>query len=110
MREFITEDEVERAIHYLAGSVENYAKWKSRMKYLDKHRKSVRAMCILRQKGKTISENTIRGEAAQEYQDVLAEYEEAVREYTLIEAYRNAAEVKVEVWRTITASNRRGNI
>lgn len=110
MREFISEDEVEKAIRYLAKSAEDYAKWKARMKYLENHRKSVRAAEILRATGKTIAENTQRGEASTAYQEALKEYEEAVYEFTLIDAYRNAAEAKIEAWRTISSSNRRGHV
>lgn len=110
MKEFISEEEVEKAIRYLAKSAEDYAKWKARMKYLEHHRKSVRAAAILKATGKTISENTIRGENSEEYKESLKEYEEAVYEFTLLDAYRNAAETKIEAWRTISSSNRRGHV
>jgi len=110
MREIITEDEVEKALHYLSSSAKDYAKWKSRMKYLESHRKSVRAACVLRATGKTMAENTQRGEAADDYKQILLDYEDAVYEFTLIDAYRHAAEAKIEAWRTVTASNRRGHV
>ncbi len=110
MKEFITDDEIERAINYLVDSSKDFAKWKSRMKYLESHRKSVRSSEVLKASGKTISENAHRGESSEAYNNTLKEYEEAVYEYTLLEAYRNAAEAKIEAWRTIQASNRRGNI
>lgn len=110
MREIITEDEVEKALHYLSSSVKDYAQWKSRMKYLEYHRKSVRAACILRATGKTMAENTQRGEAADDYKQALLDYKDAIYEFTLIDAYRHAAEAKIEAWRTVSASNRRGNI
>lgn len=110
MREIITEDEVEKALHYLSSSVKDYARWKSRMKYLESHRKSVRAACILKATGKTMAENTQRGEAAEDYKKVLLDYEDAVYEFTLIDAYRHAAEAKIEAWRTVSASNRRGHV
>lgn len=106
----ITDEEAQRAIDYLVNSSENYAKWKSRMKFLEVHRKSVRAAEILRATGKTIAENTQRGEASTAYKEILIEYEEAVYEFTLIDSYRNAAETKIDLYRTMSASTRRGNI
>jgi len=110
MNQFITDEEVEKALNYLRDTAENYAKWKARMKYLESHRKSVRSAEVLRATGKTISENTHRGEASEAYKEILIEYEESVYEYTLLDAMRHAAEAKIEAWRTISASMRRGNI
>lgn len=110
MKEFITEDEVEKALHYLSSSAKDYARWKARMKHLELHRKSVRAAEILNAKGNTISENTQKGEASEAYKNILMEYEDAVYEFTLIDAYRKAAEAKIEAWRTISSSNRRGHV
>lgn len=110
MIEFITEEEVEKALRYLAKSAEDYAKWKSRVKFLELHRKSVRAAEILGANGSTNAENKERGEASQAYKDILIEYKEAVYEFTLLDAYRRAAETKIAAWQTISASNRRGHL
>ena len=110
MIEFISDDEVEKALHYLAESAKDYAKWRGRMKFLEVHRKSIRAAEILKATGKTMAENTQRGEASTAYKNILIEYHEAVYEFELINAYRHAAETKIELYRTISASNRRGNI
>lgn len=106
----ITDDEAQKAVDYLVNSAKDYAMWKSRMKYLESHRKSVRAAEVLRATGKTMAENTQRGEASTAYKEILKEYEEAVYEYELINAYRSAAETKIELYRTMSASLRRGNI
>lgn len=106
----ITDQEAQKAVDYLVSSTKDYAKWKSRMKYLEQHRKSVRAVESLKATGKTISENEKRAEASEAYKYVLMEYEEAVCEFTLIDSYRHAAEIKVDLYRTMSASLRRGNI
>jgi hypothetical protein len=110
MKEFVSEEEVEKAINYLSSSAKDYARWKSRMKFLELHRKSIRAAEILSAKGNTISENTQKGEASEAYKKILMDYEDAVYEFTLIDAYRNAAEAKVEAWKVISYSNRRGHV
>lgn len=110
MKNFISDENVEKALEYLATSAKPYAEWKSRMKWLEHRRNSVRSIASLQQKGKSNAENTTRAEASQDYQTVLNEYKEAVYEFTLIESYRKAAELKIEMYRTISASNRRGNV
>lgn len=110
MREWITEEEIEAALNYLRDTAKDFAKWKARMKYLELHRKSIRAAEILSAKGNTIGENTQRGEASQAYKDILKEYEEAVYEFTLIDARRNAAESKISAWQTVSSSNRKGHV
>ena len=110
MSNFISDNEIEKAVNYLASSAKDFAKWKARMKYLESHRKSVRSAAVLSATGKTISENAHRGEASESYKQILIEYEEAVYEFTLIDAYRGAAEAKIDAWRTLQASNRRGHV
>ena len=110
MNEFISDKDVESALEYLATSAKPYAEWKSRMKWFEHKRKAVKSTVSLRQKGKSQSENSTRAEASPDYAQVLDEYKESVYEFTLIESYRKAAELKIELYRTISASNRRGNI
>lgn len=106
----ITDEETQKAVDYLVSSSSDYAKWRSRMKFLESHRKSIRAAEILRATGKTMAENTQRGEASTAYKNILIEYHEAVYEFELVNAYRHAAEIKIELYRTMSASLRRGNI
>ena len=110
MKQFITDEDAEKAIDYLATSAKPYADWKSRMKYLELHRKSVRAIEALKQTGKSMAENNTKAEASGAYCDAVKEFEEACYEYELINAYRNAAETRIDMWRTITSANKRGNI
>lgn len=110
MIDFISEAEIEKALNYLRDTAEPYAKWKSRMEFLKRHKNSVRATEALSANGSTMGENKDRGEASQAYKDILIEYEEAVYEFTLIDARRNAAESKISAWQTVSSSNRRGHI
>ena len=105
----ITDQEAQKAVDYLVTSSKEYADWKSRMKFLEKYHKSVLATEALKGHGK-ISENKLRAEASEAYIQTLADYEQAVCEFTLIDSYRSAAETKIELYRTMSASLRRGNI
>ncbi|MGR3218944.1 MAG: hypothetical protein ACUZ8H_03880, partial [Candidatus Anammoxibacter sp.] len=99
IKEFISDEEVEKAVHYLVDSAKKYAEWRSRMKFLEKHKKSIRAAEALAARGKTISENNIIAEASEAYKNALEDYETSVYEYELINAYRNAAETKIDIWK-----------
>ena len=110
MRQFITDEETEAAVHYLSSSAEKHARAKAHMKYLEKHVKSVLAIETMKQKGKSMTENKTRAEGSQAYLDITADYEIAVYEFTLVDDKRFAAESTIEAWRTISSSNRRGNI
>ena len=68
-----------------------------------------RVYTIVNQKG-GVAENNAQAEASGAYCDIIEEYETAVYEYELINAYRNAAETRIDMWRTITSANKRGNI
>ncbi len=105
----IKDSEVEDSINYLRVSIDEYAKWKSRMKFLEKYHKSVLAAESLKGHGK-ISENKLRAEASVPYKEILEEYEQSVLEFTVIDARRAAAETRIELYRTMSASLRRGNI
>lgn len=110
MKNFVSDDDIEKALKFLWRTAEDYAKWKARARYLDKHRKSVRAAAFLSAKGSSAAENNQHAENSQAYRDVLKEYEEAEYNFTLLDAQRNAAQLKLEAWRTIAATNRQGNI
>lgn len=110
MLEFISEQEVEDALNYLSSTAEDFARWKARMKFLESHRKSIRSAEVLKATGKTISENLHIGESSEAYKNILKEYEEAVYEFTYRDAKRKAKEAKIEAWRTISSSNRRGHV
>ena len=105
----ITDKEVEDSINYLRSSIPEYAQWKSRMKFLEKYHKSVLAVESLKGHGK-ISENKLRAEASEPYKSVLEEYEESVSNFTIVDAKRASAETRIELYRTMSASLRRGNI
>lgn len=110
MKQFITDDETENAVHYLAESAEKHARAKAKMKYLEKHIKSVLSIEAMKQKGKSMTENRARAEGSEAYTNITKEYEIAVYEFTLVDDKRFAAESTIEAWRTISSSNRRGNI
>jgi leucyl aminopeptidase (aminopeptidase T) len=110
VKQFITDEETEVAVHYLASSAEKHARAKAKMKYLEKHVKSVLAIESLKKAGKSNAANKTLAEASKAYQDILAEYEIAVYEFTLVDDKRFAAESTIEAWKVISYSLRRGNI
>ena len=110
MKDFLSEQEIERAVRYLATSAEEYALAKSNMKYLDDKKKTTLAVVTMRMTGKSNAENKTRAEASEEFRKVVDESRDAVRAFTLIDAKRDAAETWVDTWRTQESSKRRGHV
>jgi len=110
MSNFVTDDQTQLALDYLRDSAEPFAEWKANMKWLEHRRKVVRAVAVLEQKAGSHAANLAIADASIEYSDVLGEYKDAVYHFTLIESRRKAAELKIEVWRSLNANNRKGNL
>ena len=110
MNNFISDEDIEKAVLYLTESAKPYAEWKANMKWLEQKRKTVRSTVALKQNAKSNTESLTRAEASTEYSDILGEYKDSVYHFALIESYRKAAELKIEIWRSLNANNRKGNI
>ena len=109
MKQFITDEQIEMALNFIRDNAESLAKWKSRARYLEHHRKSVRANAFMKCSGSAALCKE-QAEASDEYAKVLEEYEEAMYEFTLIEARMNAAQSKIDAWRTMASTLKMGNI
>lgn len=106
----ITDESIEQALNFLRDSAKPMADWKSRMKFLEQKRKTKKATAFLESEGANIAERESRAYTEADYLQCLEDYKEAVYEYEVLENQRRAAELRVEVWRTLAANQRRGNI
>lgn len=108
MKEFITEQEVELALEVLSDTAEDFAKWKSRARFLELHRKSVRAAQAMKGTAKAMNQNLTAAECSKAYMEITDQLEEALYYSILIEADRNAAESTISAWQTIIKANSKG--
>jgi hypothetical protein len=107
----IDEESVERAVHYLAESAEEYARAKGRRVWLTEARKSLKAKLMLEaDTSMSIPMREAYAYDALEYREHLEKLQDAIATEELLRAYRVAAEARIEVWRTLQANLRAANV
>ena len=101
--------DVEKALDYLVATDEEAAKAKALMSFIEDKKKTVKATEMVKKDG-AISGREMEAFASAPYLAVCEEYRDAVYDYELLRNRRKSAELVVEVWRTESANQRRGNI
>ena len=105
----ITQDDVEKALDYLAKSAKEYAEAKGRRVWLEERRKIVKAAGFSEAEG-TAGERESAAYLAGDYKQCIDDLRDAVVAEETMRAYRVAAEARVEVWRSLESSRRAANI
>ena len=105
----ITDDQVEKALNYMAERAIEYSNLVGRCKGLEHRRKVVSSQQFLSSTG-TVAERQASAEASDEYRTIINEIEAAETEKALIATHLERARLTIDVWRTQQASNRKGNI
>ena len=100
---------MEQCVMFLAESDQLYAESKAKVKYLDKKLKVVKAHAFLKSEG-TIAEREAKAYTDDAYKDCLEEYKNACLDMETLGVERETINVRVEIWRTKSANQRRGNI
>jgi hypothetical protein len=104
-----TEDRVKKALTYLAETDEEHAHAKALVKGLEQSRKTVKSIAFLQATG-TMAEKEAVAYKSQEYQAVVAKYENAVADEAILHNKRTTNALIVDVWRSENANRRTGNI
>lgn len=105
----ISEDRLQKALTYLAETDQPSAEARAMVKALEQRRKTVKGLAFLGASG-TMAEKEAKAYASQEYQDIVNDYENAVADAELYANKRKTEELIIEVWRSINAGRRKGNI
>lgn len=103
----ITEKEVEAAAAYLRDNSGNYAKARAERIYLAEFRKSKKALLINECKEGTAQARESYAYAHESYIELLEGYRAAIEIEEKLSWMMKAATIKVEIWRTQQANNRR---
>jgi hypothetical protein len=101
----ITQEEAERAVHFIAKSAPDYAQAKATRRYLEEFRKSKKALLINETEG-TVQERESYAYAHKDYQALLGDLRAAIEEEETLAYQMKAAEIKCELWRSQEASSR----
>lgn len=106
----ITQDEVEKAVIYLAESAKEYAQAVGHRVWLEEKRKIVKASLYSQQEGRTATDRENAAYAHPDYQSLIDTLRMAVEDEQILRAYRSAAETRIEVWRSQESSRRAANV
>lgn len=105
----ITQEKMERALTFLGETDEPYAAAKMNLERAEIFRKRSRSRVFLTGTG-TVAERHAEAECDADVSAADGDYVEAVGAFETIKAKRQRAELTVEVWRSLEASRRRGNV
>ena len=102
--------QVEKALAYLAETDEPHANAKASVKGLEQRKKTIHATALLAVQGTSVAERDAKALTSPEYKKFLDDYEVAVYDEQILYNKRKRAELTVEVWRSMNAAHRRGNV
>jgi len=105
----ITDKRVETAIKYLASTDESHARERANYHALEQLRKTVRAQCFGDAKG-GVKEREMAAECDPIYIEHIERIKQAEFEFHHTHNKRKLAELTVEMYRTMSANQRKGNI
>lgn len=105
----ITDEKVEKALNYMAETDKEFANAHGLLEGLKRQTKTIEGAIFLTTKG-TIPERMAQVHTDQAYIDHTHKISEANYDYELLKTRRNTAELIIEVWRTESANQRRGNV
>lgn len=106
----VTDDSIEAALNFIRDQSEPLAQARSRMKYLEQKRKSLKAAAFLEVDGGTIAEKEAKAYTDADYLQCVEDYKDAAYQAELLTNQIKGAELRIEVWRTLEASSRRGHL
>ena len=102
------EQDISRALHYLAETDQNFARMTARVKALEYQVKTIKALEYLSATG-TVAEREATAESSKSYRAWIEDYENAVADRETMYAKRKRAELTIDVWRSLNANRRQGS-
>ena len=106
---FVTDAQCEKALTYLRDKSEEVGRLKARMVRMDEERKIAREVAFLDAEG-SVAERNAKAVASRAYKDAVEAYEDATAEYETGRLRWRAAEIAVEVWRSLNSRQGRGHV
>lgn len=107
---FISDEQVESALNYLRDNSAEYGRLRGLVKSLDHHRKIARGQAFLDSKEKTASAKTADAESSDEYVAIVSAINDAETELATLQTLMKAAELKIEVWRSLNSRRNKGHL
>ena len=105
-REFITEDEVDRALDWLRDNADEAAAATADRIYVQEYRKSLKAIIMKEHEGLPLGAQEREAYADRRYIDYLDAIRQAVFNDVKLDFLKSAADAKVKAWQTYSANSR----
>ena len=102
----MTEDDAIRATQYLVDTAYPYGDARARVAFADKSLSRVKALAMKASGESAVNAQEREAYASDQYLAALDELFEATRECERMRAARDAAAIRVDLWRTISARQR----
>lgn len=101
------EDDVSKALKYLAETDVPYAKVMAHVKAMEYQLKTIKGLSFLEAKG-TVADRTAESESCLTYRTWVNDYENSYADMKIMDSRRKRAELTIDVWRSINANRRQG--
>lgn len=105
----ITDERLERSLAYIAETDDEHAKLKTDMLRNEFKAKKVKAAVFLHMTG-TVAEREAQAMASDDYDEGMKSYFEVCGKFNALDNRRDREFIVIDVFRTISANSRRGNI
>jgi hypothetical protein len=102
----ISDNDIERAVDFLRDNAGEAARLKAHRVYCDEYRKSLKALLMKEHAGESGIVQEREAYADKRYQEHLIQIRNAVFEDENNRALRQAAEIKIAAWQSMSANNR----
>ena len=106
----VSEQNVEHALDFLRDNAKDCAKARADMVFLDNMRKAVHAQAAADSPKDTQAEKERDGYRSAEYKEILEQHRDAVFRYQYLQGQLKAAELKIEVWRSLNKYRGMGHV
>jgi hypothetical protein len=106
VRELVTDTEAGEALHFLATSAHKIAELQSDRDYFEYMIAAAEAVGALYSTETAVDKRKWEARTSANYLNQMKQWRESAREFLALKAKREAAALKVDVWRTIQANKR----
>ena len=106
----ISDERLEKALSFMATTDTRTARYLGLYRGLEDQTKSILAMCYAEAVGDTVKDREMSALRDERYLDHLIKIQNARTNYEILRLKRSTEERVIEVWRSLNANARRGNI
>lgn len=110
MQNVVSDEKVAAALNYLTSTDEDAARAKALLEGLELKKKTIIAVAYSNSTEKGVKDKEMDAYMSNEYMDLCSDIQNAVLDLEIYRNKRKRAELTVEVWRSIQANQRKGNI